>query len=215
MSDTKALTIDIVSDVVCPWCYLGKAHLERALLSFESEVIVRWHPYQLDPTIPKEGVDRARYMAQKFPNPEQLNAAHQRLESLGQKQDLAFNFAAIKRSPNTLDAHRLIFWAQEAGVQNEVVTALFKAYFEEGLDIGDRSILLDLAEKAGLDRGLVERGFAEDLDVNDVLAEIEEARRIGVTGVPFFILDRRLAVSGAQPPEILLDALRQALTDAA
>ncbi len=212
MNDDTALTIDIVSDVVCPWCYLGKAHLERALESFEGDVIVRWHPYQLDPTIPKAGFDRATYMAQKFPNADQLKAAHERLEQLGHKQNLAFNFQAIKRSPNTLDAHRVIQWAQEAGVQNQVVTALFKAYFEEGKDIGDRITLADIAEQAGLDRGLVERGFANDVDIDAILAEIDEAKRIGVTGVPFFILDRRLAVSGAQPPEMLLEAMRQAQT---
>ena len=136
MTSQEPLTIDIVSDVVCPWCYLGKVQLEEAIRLYGAPVITRWHPFQLDPTIPQGGVDRKAYMAKKFPDPSYLKEAHERLIALGIQRGLNFRFENIEKSPNTLDAHRLIYWAGLEGRQSEIVTMLFKAYFEEGFDIG-------------------------------------------------------------------------------
>lgn len=210
MSEASPLTIDIVSDVVCPWCYLGKANLEKALAEYPEPVIVRWHPFQLDPTIPLEGLDRKAYMAKKFPDPSYLRNAHERLHSLGQAIGLKFDFEAIDKSPNTLNAHRLIQWSDTPEQQDKIVTALFKAYFEQGRDIGDIDLLADIAAEAGLDRNDIAVKLVGNEDIDAVQAEIEEAQRIGVTGVPFFIFNRKLAASGAQPPEQLLAAMRQA-----
>jgi len=209
---SEPLVIDIVSDVVCPWCYVGKKHIEKALANMpDIDAVVRWHPFQLDPSIPAEGYDRKAYMAKKFGDGGQLKAAHERLEALGNSNGIAFQFDAISRSPTTLDAHRLIRWADEAGVQDAVVSSLFQSYFEEGLDIGDRSVLAFIAGKAGMDSDLVTARLETDMDVESVRAEIAEAGRIGVSGVPFFILAQKLAVSGAQPSEVLIDAIRQAM----
>jgi predicted DsbA family dithiol-disulfide isomerase len=209
---SEPLVIDIVSDVVCPWCYVGKKHIEKALANMpDIDAVVRWHPFQLDPSIPAEGYDRKAYMAKKFGDGGQLKAAHERLEALGNSNGIAFQFDAISRSPNTLDAHRLIRWADEAGVQDAIVSSLFQSYFEEGLDIGDSLILAFIAGKAGMDSDLVAARLETDMDVESIRSEIAEAGRIGVSGVPFFILAQKLAVSGAQPSEVLMDAIRQAM----
>ena len=142
------MTIDIVSDAVCPWCYVGKRRLEAALAgSGDANVAVQWRPFQLDPTIPSEGLDRQAYMRAKFRDDARLAEVHQRLKALGAEVGIKFDFAAIKRSPNTLDAHRLIRWAGEAGVQDAVVERLFSAYFERGEDIGDRDVLARIARR--------------------------------------------------------------------
>ena len=210
----ETLIIDIVSDVVCPWCYVGKKHLEAALAEMpEIDAVVRWHPFQLDPTIPPEGLDRKAYMRQKFGDDGRLEAAHQRLEVLGAQNGIGFQFGAITRSPNTLDAHRLIRWAGDAGLQDTMVQSLFQAYFEEGRDIGDRAVLALIAERAGLEADAILERLESDDDAENIRIEIAEAGRIGVTGVPFFILAQKLAVSGAQPADVLKDAIRQALAD--
>ena len=209
---SQPLVIDIVSDVVCPWCYVGKKHLEKALLEIvEHEVVIRWHPFQLDPTIPQSGLDRKTYMRQKFGDDGRLKAAHERLEALGVENGIDFQFDAITRSPNTLDAHRLIRWAGEAGLQDTMVEALFQSYFEEGRDIGDHAVLALIAERAGLEADAIARRLETDDDKDDIRNEINESSRIGVTGVPFFILAQKLAVSGAQPANVLIDAIRQAM----
>ena len=210
MSDQDPVTIDIVSDVVCPWCYLGKSNLEKALQGYGDPVIIRWHPFQLDPTIPREGVDRKTYMAKKFPDPSYLQNAHERLVSLGKAQGLKFDFEAIEKSPNTLDAHRLIQWAGENGTQDQIVDALFKAYFEQGRDIGDPTVLIEIATAHGFVKSEIEKKLMGDDDITSVRAEIEEAQRLGISGVPFFIFNRKLAASGAQPPDQLLAAIKQA-----
>jgi predicted DsbA family dithiol-disulfide isomerase len=210
----ETLIIDIVSDVVCPWCYVGKKHLEAALAEMpEIDAVVRWHPFQLDPTIPPEGFDRKSYMRQKFGDDGRLEAAHQRLEMLGAQNGIGFQFGAITRSPNTLDAHRLIRWASDAGLQDTMVQSLFQAYFEEGRDIGDRAVLALIAERAGLEADAILERLGSDDDAENISIEIAEAGRIGVTGVPFFILAQKLAVSGAQPADVLIDAIKQALAD--
>ncbi len=204
------LTIDVVSDVVCPWCYLGEKRLEMALKEAPQPVALRWRPYQLDPTIPDGGLDRAEYMAKKFGKSGKLQTAHDNLTRLGAEVGLPFAFDKIKRAPNTLDAHRLIRWANSAGVQGKVVDRLFKAYFVEGLDIGDRDVLIDIAGECGLDARLVEKLLAEGADADLVREEIAQAQAIGVSGVPFFIFAGRLGVPGAQDPSVLVRAMAQA-----
>jgi predicted DsbA family dithiol-disulfide isomerase len=208
--ESEPLTIDIVSDVVCPWCYLGEKRLKAALAEAPQPVTLRWRPYQLDPTIPAGGLDRAEYMAKKFGAGGRLQSVHDNLTRLGAEVGLAFAFDKIKRAPNTLDAHRLIRWANSAGVQGRVVDRLFRAYFAEGRDIGDRGVLIDIAQECGLDPGLVEKLLAEGADVDLVRDEIAQAQAIGVTGVPFFIFASRLGVPGAQEPSALLRAMAQA-----
>ncbi len=211
MSDAdEPLTIDVVSDVVCPWCYLGEKRLAAALAEETEPVIIRWRPYQLDPTIPDGGLDRAEYMARKFGRDGRLNAVHDQLVQLGAEVGLPFAFDKIARAPNTLDAHRLIRWAAATGAQGAVVDRLFRAYFVEGRDIGDRATLLDIAAEHGLDRERVARLLEEGADVEAVRNEISEAQAIGVTGVPFFIFAGRLGVPGAQDVSVLRRAIDQA-----
>ena len=205
------MTVDVVSDAVCPWCFVGKRRLEAALeQTGEDGVSVRWRPYQLDPTIPAEGLDRRAYMKAKFRDDSRLAEVHQRLKALGAEVGIAFDFAAIKRSPNTLDAHRLIRWAGEAGVQDAVVERLFSAYFERGEDIGDRDALVRIAQESGMSGEDVKRRLADEADAAEVKAEIERAQQLGVSGVPFFIFANKLAVSGAQSAEVLARAMKEA-----
>ncbi len=214
----EILTIDIVSDVVCPWCYLGEKRLEAALADEAGPVAVRWRPYQLDPTIPEGGLDRAEYMAKKFGARGRLQSVHDNLTRLGAEVGVPFAFDKIKRSPNTLDAHRLIRWAASAGVQEQVADRLFKAYFVEGRDIGDRGALVEIASQCGLDGKLVERLLADGADVDLVRQEIEQAQAMGVSGVPFFIFGGRFGLPGAQEPSVLRQAMadaRQAMAEAA
>jgi predicted DsbA family dithiol-disulfide isomerase len=211
MSEEAALNIDVVSDVVCPWCYLGKKRLERALAQDSGEPIkVHWRPYQLDPSIPKQGLDRRAYMINKFGNDGRIEAAHERLRALGAEEGIAFAFDKIARAPNTLDAHRLIRWAFAAGAQDKVVDRLFKLYFEEGRDIGDRALLIETAAECGMDAEVVEKLFAEGTDEEEVRAEIAQAQNLGVTGVPFFIFVQRFGVPGAQGADVLATAIDRA-----
>ena len=212
MSDDNAgLTIDVVSDVVCPWCYLGKKRLERALADEAGEPIkVHWRPYQLDPSIPKGGLERRAYMINKFGNDGRIEAAHERLNARGAEEGIAFAFDRIARAPNTLDAHRLIRWALAAGAQDKIVDRLFKLYFEEGRDIGDRALLIETAGECGMDKEVVEKLFAEGADEDEVRAEIAQAQEIGVTGVPFFIFAQRFGVPGAQSADVLATAIDRA-----
>ncbi len=204
------LTIDVVSDVVCPWCYLGEKRLAAALAEESEPVVVRWRPYQLDPTIPEGGLDRQAYMARKFGNDGKLKAVHDRLVQLGAEIDLPFAFDRITRAPNTLDAHRLIRWSASSGAQGTVVDRLFRAYFVEGRDIGDHATLIEIAAESGLDADLVGRLLEEGADVDAVQGEIAQAQAIGVTGVPFFIFAGRLGVPGAQDVSTLRRAIAEA-----
>jgi predicted DsbA family dithiol-disulfide isomerase len=210
MSET--LIIDIVSDVVCPWCYVGKMHLEAALSDFRNTTVaLHWRPFQLDPTIPPKGLDRKVYMERKFGDLNRLKETHQRLENLGKACGISFNFEGISKSPNTLDSHRLIHWAQKEGKGDGIVRALFEAYFENGYDIGDHDVLTKIASSGGLNPTVIAKRLSTDEDKASVQNEIMQAQRMGVTGVPFFIIARKIAVSGAQPQEILSDAIRQAM----
>lgn len=208
----ERITIDIVSDVVCPWCYLGKARLELAIAEVQDEVGVdlNWRPYRLNPEYPPEGVDQKQALEQKLGGAERVEQGHKMLSDLGREVGINFDFDAIKIGPNTLDAHRLIHWAvtESREKQEKVVNALFKANFEEGRNIGDHAVLIDIAEKAGLDKSVIATLLASDADHDLMIAEIDAAQKIGVTGVPFFIFDQQYAVSGAQTPDVLAEALR-------
>jgi predicted DsbA family dithiol-disulfide isomerase len=205
------MTVDVVSDVVCPWCYVGKRRLEVALDSVDDlDVEVRWRPFQLDPTIPPEGKDRQEYFLEKFGDLSRVAAIHERLKELGDGVGIRFAFERITRSPNTLDAHRLIRWASIEGLGEAVVEKLFSLYFEDGADLGDHDVLVEAAVAAGLSGDLVRRLLDGDADREAVQEEIATAQRIGVTGVPCFIIDGRYAVMGAQEPEAIIAALRQA-----
>jgi predicted DsbA family dithiol-disulfide isomerase len=205
------MTIDVVSDAVCPWCFVGKRRLEAALASAgEPEIVVRWRPFQLDPTIPPEGLERRAYMRAKFRDESRIAEAHARLKALGAEVGIAFDFDAIERAPNTLDAHRLILWAGESGAQDALVERLFSAFFEHGRDIGDRAVLTEIAAACGMDAAEVEARFHGDDDIDAVRAQIAEAQDIGVNGVPFFIFASRLGVSGAQSADVLARAMAQA-----
>ncbi|HTO30972.1 MAG TPA: DsbA family oxidoreductase [Pararhizobium sp.] len=206
------VNIDVVSDVVCPWCYLGKVRLDQAIANVAGDihVTVNWRPYQLNPDLPPEGVDHKAHLAAKLGGEAAVDRAHEMLTGLGREDGITFDFAAVKVSPNTLDAHRLVRWALTEGpdAQSTVATLLFKANFEEGRNVGDHAVLLDIAHKAGLDRAVIAALLASDADKDAVSEEIEMARGMGVTGVPCFIIDSKYAVMGAQSVEALTDALR-------
>ncbi|MBB4244659.1 DsbA family oxidoreductase [Rhizobium tropici] len=208
----ERITIDIVSDVVCPWCYLGKARLELAIAEVQDEVGVdlNWRPYRLNPDYPPEGVDQKKALEQKLGGAERVAEGHKMLTELGREVGIKFDFDAIKIGPNTLDAHRLIHWSvtESREKQDKVVDALFKANFEQGRNVGDHAVLLDIAEEAGLDRSVISTLLASDADRDLIIGEIDAAQKIGVNGVPFFIFDQQYAVSGAQTPDALAEALR-------
>jgi predicted DsbA family dithiol-disulfide isomerase len=208
--DTQGpLTIDIVSDVVCPWCYIGKRNLEAALATVPANNIeIRWRPYQLDATIPPEGIARRTYLERKFGA--RVDEIYARVAAAGREAGLDFAFDRIERSPNTLDAHRLIRWSQSAGKQNDIVERLFRSFFIEGCDIGDRAILIETASQAGMDREVVARLLDGNADKDSVREEIATAQRLGVTGVPFFIFAGRFGMPGAQPAEVLASAINKA-----
>jgi predicted DsbA family dithiol-disulfide isomerase len=209
----EAITIDVVSDVVCPWCYLGKKRLDKAIETIKDElaVAVTFRPYQLNPDLPPEGVDHKEHLAEKLGGAEAVERAHAMLAGLGQEDGIDFDFPAVKISPNTLDAHRLLRWAMIEGpeIQERVAVALFKAYFEEGRNVGERSVLLDIAENCGMDRAVVTALFSAGADVDSVRQEIGMAREMGVTGVPCFIIDNKYAVMGAQSVDVLTNAFRE------
>jgi predicted DsbA family dithiol-disulfide isomerase len=199
------MQIDVISDTVCPWCFIGKRRLMRAMalrphIAFD----VKWRPYRLDPTIPKTGMDRQAYMRAKFgDDPMKIVEMYKLITAEGAKDGIEFDFAAIQRRPDTLDSHRLIRWAEANGVQDEVVERLFIAYFENGEDIGDIRVLADIADLSGMDGVEVAEMLEGDTDSALVEREDQIAHEMGVTGVPAMIFGNKLAVSGAREPEML------------
>jgi predicted DsbA family dithiol-disulfide isomerase len=206
-----SLAVDVISDVICPWCYLGKRRLESAVAAFDGPVKVRWLPFQLNPTIPKEGVSRREYRTKKFGSWERSLELDAQVAAAGKAEGIHFAFDRIERTPNTLDAHRLIWLADIDGVQNAVVEALFRAYFADGRDISNRHTLLDLVAGAGLGRSKAE-GVLNSAGGQEAIREANElARRVRVEGVPFFIINGKVALSGAQPPDAFVSAFKQAI----
>jgi predicted DsbA family dithiol-disulfide isomerase len=219
------LNIDIISDVVCPWCYIGKRQVEAALSLYAQQnpdadkPSVSWRPFQLNPQLPAEGMSRQDYVVQKF-GAARAKDVYARVAGVGAEYGIAFAFDRIVRQPNTVAAHSLIALAGAAGPQAEVLQdrvkeALLQAYFLQGVDLTKTENLLAIATSAGLDRGQAEQCLADPLSRQAVEQEDQRARAIGVQGVPFFIFNGKLAVSGAQGPQALLEAMRQAETAAA
>jgi len=197
------VTLNIFSDPVCPWCHVGKAHLDQALAQAgEHPFVIAWHPFQLNPDMPAGGADRRSYMAARFGGTDRVAAAEARLVEQAAASGVLFDFDRIARVPNTLDAHRLIHWAGIEARQDTVVSALFQAYFVAGRDIGDREVLCDIADGAGLDAALIARLFASDADLADIRARDAHARKMGIDAVPTFVIGNRQAVPGAQPPAL-------------
>jgi predicted DsbA family dithiol-disulfide isomerase len=204
----KPLTIEVVSDVVCPWCYIGKRRLEKALvlLGDEAQVSVRYLPFQLNPEMPQSGMPRAEYRKAKFGSLERGQQLDARVAAEGRGEGIEFAFARMARTPNTLAAHRLIDLAQRQGQGQKVVDELFRAYFEEGKDVGDPKVLEEIAQRSAVS------GWPQEADAEEVAALEEEMRGLGISAVPTFIFDRKLGVSGAHPPEALAQAMREALS---
>jgi predicted DsbA family dithiol-disulfide isomerase len=195
--------LDIISDPICPWCYIGAANLTRALESLRAQPFdIHWRPFQLNPDMPAEGADRRAYLDAKFGGPGRAGQIYARIEAAAAEAGLDLHFDRIARTPNTLDAHRLIRWAGAEGVQTPLVGQLFRRYFREGEDISDPDVLAAAATAVGMDEPLVRRLLASDADVEEIRAEDAAFREMGVTGVPTFILGNRYVITGAQPPEV-------------
>ena len=209
----QTLDIDIVSDVVCPWCYLGQRRLGLALESLKEEISanITWKPYQLEPNAPPEGFDALDYLARKIGGAERVRQSHEMLTSMGAEIGLPFAFEKTKILPNTLDAHRLVLWAGQvdAATQDRVAHALFTANFVEGRNVGDREVLADIAGASGMDSEDVRRRLDTEKDRDTVRQEIANTQRMGVSGVPFFVIDGKYAISGAQGVDVFTNALRQ------
>ncbi len=204
------MKIDIISDTVCPWCLIGKRKLEKALAERpDLDVEINWHPFQLHPDMPLEGADRAEFIAKKFGSIERARDLYENVRQAGNAVGLDFQFGKVSRSPNTLNSHRLIKWAGTAGVQDVVVEILFRKFFMEGQDLGDKQVLIDAAEEGGMDAAIVADLLDGDSDLKLVSEEDARAREMGVSGVPFFIFDDKYALSGAQDPATFLQVFDQ------
>jgi predicted DsbA family dithiol-disulfide isomerase len=195
------IRLDIFSDPVCPWCYIGKANLDRALEAHADHPFrIEWHPFQLNPDMPAEGVDKHDYLAAKF-GEDRLVQMHLRLKEASRAAGAEIDPDTPRRIPNTLNAHRLIHWAGLEGRQTAVVSAIMRAYWREGRDIGNAAVLADVAAAAGMDRAVTARLLASDADADDIRARDSDARAKGISAVPTFLIAQQYVVSGAQPPE--------------
>jgi predicted DsbA family dithiol-disulfide isomerase len=213
---TSALPIDMVSDVVCPWCFIGKRRLEQAIaLKPDIPVEVRFRPYFLNPWVPRAGISREEYLTTKFGSPERYRSIAQRVAQAAAAEGLTYALDGIKRQPNTLDCHRLIRWASESGNAARMKQRLMELYFSEGGDLTDSDVLVKAAADSGLDAELVRKRLAGDDDVETVTREAESAKDAGIDGVPCFIFGDRFAVQGAQSPEYLAQAIERAANERA
>ena len=219
MNDPQAtpapvMQLDVISDVICPWCFIGKRKLDAALAQVDDfQINLMWRPFQLDPTTPPEGHDRKQQMIRKF-GPDAGKQIFKNVLAAAEGTGINWNFDKITRTPNTLNAHRLIRWAASTGEQHQIAEALFCAYFEQALDIGDVAVLLDIGDKHGLERDLLVDLFASDRDMEQTRNDDAAARELGVTGVPAFLAGGKFMLMGAQEPEYLnlfLDKARQKL----
>jgi predicted DsbA family dithiol-disulfide isomerase len=211
MSASSKLTIDVISDVVCPWCYIGKRLLEQAIaLKPDIPVEVRFRPYFLNPWVPREGMSREDYLIAKFGSVERYNSNNNRVVEAAAAIGLSYNRDRIKRQPNTLDCHRLILWAEEAGKAAAIKQRLMEIYFSEGGDLSQSEVLVGAAVDCGMDAGEVRARLASQQDVERVEREAQSAKEAGIDGVPCFIIGGAIALSGAQPPEYLAAAIERA-----
>lgn len=208
--------VDIVSDTICPWCYIGKRRFERALaLSGRNDVAISWRPFQLNPDMPPAGMTRDDYVRAKFGGGDRPRQIYQAIAESGREAGIEFQFSRIKRTPNTVLSHRLVHWSAKNERQDEVVAELFRAYFEEGMDIGDLDTLVECAVRAGLAAEAARDYLVTDEGRQEVVASDVYARRLGINGVPCFIVNRKYAVSGAQPPSAFVEVFNLAERDAA
>ena len=199
----SVVKLDILSDPICPWCYIGKTHLDKALAEAgDHPFVIEWHPFQLNPDMPREGMDRRAYLEGKFGGKEGAVRAYAPVVEHAEKAGLTINFEAMQRTPNTLDAHRLIHWAGIEGKQNDVVDALFQAYFVDAKDIGDHEVLADIAADCGMERDVTLRLLQGDTEVSEIRDRDAHSRKMGVSSVPTYIVANQHAVPGAQPPEL-------------
>lgn len=206
------LTIDVVSDVVCPWCYVGKRRLEATLAARKDIAAeIRWRPFFLDPTVPRAGKPRIDYITGKFGGADKITPAHERLTGLGQSVGIDFHFAKIDVQPNTLDAHRLIGWASAEGKADALVENLFADFFVNGVNLADRASLAEAAARAGMNGSKAAADLASDKDEELVAKQAQAASASGIGGVPFFVFGNKVAVAGAQEAEVLSSAIDQAL----
>ena len=205
------LQIDVYSDVICPWCYVGKRRLERALKQWDNAVPVKisWRPFQLNPTMPQQGMDRRQYLEAKFGGPAATRAIYSQVETAGAGEGISFAFDRIARTPNTFTAHRLIWFAERHGKQDEMVEMLFRQYFLEGGDIGNVETLSQAAASVGFEPAMLETFLVSDEGAEAVKAEEATGHRLGIRGVPYFVLNGTSALSGAQPPEQFIEVFRQ------
>jgi predicted DsbA family dithiol-disulfide isomerase len=201
------MQIDVISDTVCPWCYIGKRRLERAMrLRPQIPFDVRWRPFQLDPATPPEGVDRKAYIERKFGSSDKIKPIHNALLKAGEDEGIPFAFEKITRTPNTINSHRLIRWSHSMGVQDQVVELLFRRYFTEGADIGQIATLVQIGADAGMDAELVEELMNSEADLERVQHEDNMARKIGIQGVPTYLVGGKTLINGAQDAEVLVRA---------
>ena len=208
--------VDIVSDTICPWCYIGKRRFERALaLSGRDDVAISWRPFQLNPDMPPEGMTRDDYVRAKFGGGDRPRQIYQAIAESGREAGIEFQFSRIRRTPNTVLSHRLVHWSARNERQDEVVAELFRAYFEEGLDIGDLDALVACAVRAGIEEASTRAFLLSDDGRQEVVASDVHARRLDINGVPCFIVNRKYAVSGAQPPSAFVEVFNLAERDAA
>lgn len=199
------MQLDVVSDTICPWCYVGKRRLDKARQARpDFAVDIRWRPFQLDPEIPAEGIDRKIYLQRKFGDSGRSKAIYEALVEAGTEEGINFQFDRIEKTPNTLDSHRLIRWSESAGCQDSVVSLLFEAYFELGQDIGDKDVLESVAQEAGMDTAIVHDLLASESDLDLVRREDKLARTMGISGVPTFLFNQKYVLVGAQDPEALI-----------
>lgn len=208
-SQDAALHIDVYSDVICPWCYVGKRRLERALRQVAGRVNVEvaWRPFQLNPMMPKDGMDRTAYLQAKFGTVDAYGQLEEQVSAAGSAEGMSFAFEKITRTPNTFLAHRLIWYAGLKGRQDAVVDQLFKGYFEEGLDIGSALVAGELANRTGLQ---ADQFLTSEAGTAEVKAEELVGHQLGIRGVPYFVLEKTYGISGAQPVEVILSALEKA-----
>ena len=216
MSDRRPVRIDVVSDVVCPWCFIGKRRLEKALaLASDVPVEIHWRPYFLNEWIPPEGMSREQYLTTKFGSPDRYSGIAQRVRAAAAEEGLVYAVDKINRQPNTRDAHRLIRWADGIGKASEMKQRLMDLYFTEGADLSNRAVLVQAAADVGLDPEDVRAALDSDQDIAEIEREVEAAKEAGIQGVPCFILDGKYAISGAQAPEALAQAIEQVSAQAA
>ena len=200
---TDGIKLDIISDPICPWCYIGKTHLDKALADHPDHPFrIEWHPFQLNPDMPAEGMDRRAYLEGKFGGKEGAVSAYAPVVEHAEAAGLKIDFEGMKRTPNTIDAHRLIHWAGIEGRQTAAVSALFEAYFVQSRDIGDHEVLADIADSIEMDAAIVAKLLQSDADIEDIRKRDAHSRSMGVNSVPTFIVAGQHAVPGAQPPEL-------------